>query len=171
MASSDIIDYHERSKHHINRYAPGPTGLDWANQPDPFRVFAGAPTLKLPPAADALSTSFNAMRRGALPQPHASCALNSGSVTTAPCIVHLQVAGLRVGEESFEHRSSLSASTDFGINHHVLRVEGADRQKPRRKYFWDGVDSLEGLISDLANVDGMRRAIWRICRLVLEIEK
>src|ERR1700682_709333 len=100
-----------------------------------------------------------------------SCALNPGSVTAAPCIVHLQVAGLRVGEESLEHCRSLSAFTDFGIDHHVLRVEGADSQKPRRKYFWDGVDSLEGLISDLANVDGMRRAIWRICRLVLEIEK
>src|SRR6516165_1395192 len=42
MAVSEVIEYHQRSKHLINRYAPGPHGLDWANQPDPFRVFAAA---------------------------------------------------------------------------------------------------------------------------------
>jgi len=83
----------------------------------------------------------------------------------------LQVAGLWVGEESLEHLGSLSAFTDFGIDHHVLRVEGADSQEPRRKHLWDDVDSLESLIGDLAHVDRMRRAVGRVCRLVLEIEK
>ncbi len=40
--------YHERSKHRFNRFAPGPGGLDWANQPDPFRRFEGAPLTRLP---------------------------------------------------------------------------------------------------------------------------
>src|SRR5438105_5175274 len=40
--------YHERTKHHFNRFAPGPSGLDWANQPDPFRRYAGAPLTRLP---------------------------------------------------------------------------------------------------------------------------
>jgi nitroreductase len=43
-----VHGYHERSKHHLDRYAPGPGGLDWANQPDPFRRFAGAPSVDLP---------------------------------------------------------------------------------------------------------------------------
>ena len=43
-----VLDYHERSKHHLDRYAPGPGGLDWATQPDPFRRFAGARELDLP---------------------------------------------------------------------------------------------------------------------------
>ncbi len=43
-----VLDYHERSKHHLNRYAPGPDGLDWTSQPDPFRRYAGAPELELP---------------------------------------------------------------------------------------------------------------------------
>ncbi len=34
-----LLEYHQRSKHRINQYAPGPTGLDWANQPNPFREF------------------------------------------------------------------------------------------------------------------------------------
>ena len=43
--------YHQRTKHHPQRYAAGPHGLDWANQPDPFRRYAGAPLveLELPP--------------------------------------------------------------------------------------------------------------------------
>jgi len=40
--------YHERTKHHFNRFAPGPGQLDWANQPDPFRRYAGAPLTRLP---------------------------------------------------------------------------------------------------------------------------
>ena len=58
---TDIIAYHERSKHQPERYARGPQGLDWATQPNPFRRFAGAPLVRLAlsgledtPPADAL---------------------------------------------------------------------------------------------------------------------
>ena len=47
-AVADIIAYHERTKHHTERYANGPGGLDWASQPNPFRCFTGAPVLRLP---------------------------------------------------------------------------------------------------------------------------
>ena len=47
-AVDDIIAYHDRTKHHPQRYARGPGGLDWATQPDPFRRFDGSPVLKLP---------------------------------------------------------------------------------------------------------------------------
>jgi hypothetical protein len=40
--------YHERTKHQFNRYADGPAQLDWANQPNPFRRFEGAPLIHLP---------------------------------------------------------------------------------------------------------------------------
>jgi len=40
---TDIIAYHERTKHQPERYARGPHGLDWATQPNPFRRFTGAP--------------------------------------------------------------------------------------------------------------------------------
>jgi hypothetical protein len=64
-ATGDIIAYHDRTKHHPERYANGPGGLDWANQPDPFRRFSGAPAVRLPlagpdetpPAADLRLTS------------------------------------------------------------------------------------------------------------------
>ncbi len=43
-----VLAYHERTKHHFQRYAAGPSGLDWATQPDPFRSFAGSPQRALP---------------------------------------------------------------------------------------------------------------------------
>ena len=42
-----ILAYHSLSKHHAHRYAAGPDGLDWANQPDPFRTYVGAPAVDL----------------------------------------------------------------------------------------------------------------------------
>jgi len=49
--------YHERTKHHFQRYAAGPGGLDWATQPDPFRTYAGSPQLALPLLAEGLPSA------------------------------------------------------------------------------------------------------------------
>jgi len=62
-----IIAYHQASKHRLDRYAPGPGGLDWANQPDPFRRYVDAPRVELALKADTLATPFAAVRRGARP--------------------------------------------------------------------------------------------------------
>jgi SagB-type dehydrogenase family enzyme len=43
-----ILGYHERTKHQPDRYARSLGYMDWANQPDPFRAYAGAPQLVLP---------------------------------------------------------------------------------------------------------------------------
>src|SRR5688572_24976145 len=63
--------YHERSKHHFNRYARGPGQLDWANQPDPFRRYAGAALTHLPILAsseDPVSPDYDSIYvRGTVP--------------------------------------------------------------------------------------------------------
>ena len=43
-----VLRYHEQTKHHFNRYARSLGHLDWANQPDPFRRYAGASLVHLP---------------------------------------------------------------------------------------------------------------------------
>jgi SagB-type dehydrogenase family enzyme len=43
-----VIRYHVQTKHHFNRYARSLGHLDWANQPDPFRRYEGAPLIPLP---------------------------------------------------------------------------------------------------------------------------
>lgn len=43
-----VLRYHRETKHHFRRYARSPGYLDWANQPDPFRRWTGAPRVPLP---------------------------------------------------------------------------------------------------------------------------
>jgi len=69
------LAYHQRTKHHLHRYARSPGYLDWATQPDPFRTYAGAPRVELSLAADRLTTSFAALHSpGAVPARPASAA-------------------------------------------------------------------------------------------------
>jgi len=58
-----VLRYHERSTHHPHRFAPGPGRLDWANQPEPFRSYAGAPRVELPLAGKDLSASWIDLHR------------------------------------------------------------------------------------------------------------
>ncbi|KAG2729681.1 hypothetical protein I3760_01G261400 [Carya illinoinensis] len=44
---SQVLKYHQQTKHSYDRYARGPHGLDWANQPNPFRRYLSAPLLPL----------------------------------------------------------------------------------------------------------------------------
>jgi SagB-type dehydrogenase family enzyme len=42
-----VIAYHLRTKHKPRAMAPGPVGLDWSNQPDPFRSYEAATQIRL----------------------------------------------------------------------------------------------------------------------------
>ncbi|MEO5347060.1 MAG: hypothetical protein H7834_11875 [Magnetococcus sp. YQC-9] len=64
-----VSAYHNHSKHHAHRYAPGPGHLDWANQPDPFRSYAGAPLVPLPLVADTLTAPFSSLYAPAVQLP------------------------------------------------------------------------------------------------------
>ncbi|MCU0562702.1 MAG: SagB/ThcOx family dehydrogenase [Desulfobacterales bacterium] len=51
MPGSDrdrVKSYHERTKHHPDRYARSLGYMDWENQPAPFRFYEGAPRIRLP---------------------------------------------------------------------------------------------------------------------------
>ncbi|XP_052170897.1 uncharacterized protein LOC127787080 [Diospyros lotus] len=41
------MKYHNQTKHSFTNYARGPHGLDWANQPNPFRRYVSAPLVPL----------------------------------------------------------------------------------------------------------------------------
>jgi SagB-type dehydrogenase family enzyme len=43
-----VLAYHERTKHHFNRYAEALGYMDWETQPYPFRHYEGAPRVDLP---------------------------------------------------------------------------------------------------------------------------
>ncbi|MBI5775802.1 MAG: SagB family peptide dehydrogenase, partial [Nitrospirae bacterium] len=68
------IHYHNQTKHHFFRYARSLGHLDWANQPNPFRRFEGAPFYPLPllkPEQEPVSPTYEAIYRHGLvpPQP------------------------------------------------------------------------------------------------------
>lgn len=63
---AQVIRYHQETKHHFFRYARSLGYLDWANQPDPFRRFHGAPLVPLPvlrPDEEPLSPPYEALYR------------------------------------------------------------------------------------------------------------
>ncbi|EOA39893.1 hypothetical protein CARUB_v10008571mg [Capsella rubella] len=53
-----VLEYHNQTKHSFNGYARGPRGLDWANQPNPFRRYLSAPLLPLQHPDDPLQSSY-----------------------------------------------------------------------------------------------------------------
>ena len=98
-----IAAYHEATKHHLQRFAAGPHGLDWATQPHPFRSFAGArriPLMRMEPAAD---------------EPLYARALVPGGVPPRP----LDRAGL---SQLLFDSLAISAWKGFGSDRWALRV-------------------------------------------------
>jgi len=92
--------YHERSKHHPDRYAPGPGGLDWATQPDPFRRYAGAPELELPLLAGELPVCWDDLFAPGVPE-------RAMTVDSIACLLQLSLG--------------LSAWKSYGGNRWALR--------------------------------------------------
>ena len=97
-----MLRYHERTKHHFNRFAAGPGRLDWANQPDPFRRYAGAPLTALPLLAADVSPAYDDL-------------FTPGAVRAAP---------LTLGTLSrlLEYSLALSAWKQAGATRWALRV-------------------------------------------------
>src|SRR3990172_3062627 len=107
-----VMRYHERTKHHFNRYAVGPGELDWANQPDPFRRYAGAVLTRLPvlgPEEDPVSPAYESLyARGAYLHVR-------GAVPGAP-------VNLRTLSRLLEYALALSAWKQAGGTRWALRV-------------------------------------------------
>ena len=97
-----VLRYHERTKHHFNRFAAGPGRLDWANQPDPFRRYAGAPLTALPLLTADVSPAYDDL-------------FTPGAVRAAP---------LTLGTLSrlLEYSLALSAWKQAGATRWALRV-------------------------------------------------
>lgn len=67
-ALDDVLHYHDTTKHHPRRYARSLGYLDWATQPDPFRRYAGAPTVLLLTGQRERDPAYDALfERGAVP--------------------------------------------------------------------------------------------------------
>ncbi len=56
-----VLEYHERTKHHFQRYARSPGYMDWDTRPDPFRRFDGATILPLPEPPERERPTFDSL--------------------------------------------------------------------------------------------------------------
>lgn len=68
-----IKRYHQETAHDFNRYARSLGYMDWANQPDPFRRYEGAPLVTLPrlaPEDAPVSPSYASLYAPAAIPPH-----------------------------------------------------------------------------------------------------
>lgn len=116
--------YHERTKHQPGRSAAGPHGLDWANQPEPYRTWADAQTVELPLRAAALATRYD------------DC-LCPGAVAARPFTLE-SLAVL------FEHSLGLAAWKSIGPERWALRCNpSSGNLHPTEGYLV--CPSLEGL--------------------------
>jgi SagB-type dehydrogenase family enzyme len=57
-ALETVLTYHERTKHHLDRYAEGPSQINWNAQPDSFRHYFGTQSFQLPLVADSLKSHY-----------------------------------------------------------------------------------------------------------------
>lgn len=99
-----VKQYHEQTKHDFNRYARALGYMDWANQPDPFRRYEGAPLHELPlleAGDDPVSPPYESLFSGQ-PVPPQPLTLNSLS-------------------RFFEYGLSITAWKEYGGNRWALR--------------------------------------------------
>lgn len=99
-----VKHYHEQTKHDFNQYARSMGYMDWANQPDPFRRFEGAPLISLPhltPKENPVSPSYEDLYL-------------SEAIPTEP----LSIKSL---SRFFEYALSITAWKEYGGNRWALR--------------------------------------------------
>ena len=71
-----VLDYHERTKHHFHRFARSAGYMDWDNQPSPFRTYAGTRSIPLPLAEVDPPLDYAALFQPAV-SPPAPCTLSA----------------------------------------------------------------------------------------------
>jgi SagB-type dehydrogenase family enzyme len=128
-----VIRYHVQTKHQFNRYARALGYLDWANQPDPFRRFEGAPLVSLPllkPDEDPVSPAYDAIYQ--------------------PGAVACQPVNVRTLSRFFEFALALSAWKKAGESEWALRSNpSSGNLHPTEGYLvlaqFDGLNLKPGL--------------------------
>lgn len=110
---ASVLDYHERTKHHFQRYAAGPGDLDWATQPDPFRTYAGSPQLPLP-----LLTEASAIRQARYVDLYAAGRIASQPLKLGSIAALLELAfGLSAWKQYGDTRWALRCNPSSGNLH------------------------------------------------------
>ena len=74
-----VREYHQRTKHSLQKYAKGPEALDWEAQPDPFRRFEGAQRIAMPLDSGQIHYAYAELLHGINPKVQALTRQSLGS--------------------------------------------------------------------------------------------
>ena len=122
-----VMRYHQETKHHFSRYARALGYMDWANQPDPFRRYAGSALIPLPvlsPDDAPLSPLYDHLFR-------------PGGIASVPL-------GIRSLSRFFEYSLAISAWKQAGEVRWALRANpSSGNLHPTEGYLL--IDKLPGL--------------------------
>ena len=99
-----IKRYHQQTKHNFNRYARALGYMDWANQPNPFRRYEGAPLIPLPILTDADNPQSPGYRN----------LFQTPAIPAQPLTIHSL-------SRLFEYALSITAWKEYGGNRWALR--------------------------------------------------
>ena len=146
MDSLEIVkQYHKQTKHEFNRYARSLGYMDWANQPDPFRRYEGAPLLRLPLLAatdEPISPSYDSL--------YSSETILSQSVN------------LNSLSRFFEYSLSITAWKEHGGNRWALRSNPSSGNLHQRKVIWLSGKSRACLLNQACIITHPKNMAWSI---------
>ena len=149
-AATTVRRYHALSKHNPRQYAPGPGGLDWANQPNPFRRFKGSAVVPLPLVSGEGILAYDRLFRPAE---------GSGSPLDGPYL------GL-----FFELGLGLSAWKEYGSSRWALRNNpSSGNLHPTEGYLVLSTDINAELFAGVYHYLPHEHALERRCRFAGEV--
>ena len=149
-AATAVRRYHALSKHHPRHYAPGPDGLDWANQPNPFRRFKGSLVVPLPLVSGKGMLAYDRLFRPAA---------GSSSPLDGPSL------GL-----FFELSLGLSAWKEYGPSRWALRNNpSSGNLHPTEGYLVLSTDINPELVAGVYHYLPHEHALERRCRFAGEV--
>jgi SagB-type dehydrogenase family enzyme len=108
-AAEAILRYHAQTKHHLDRYARSLGYMDWQNQPDPFRFYAGAPRLLLPLLSEDPPAGYSGLFENCAPSARFGLAAIAG-------VLELSM-GLSAWKETADSRWALRMNPSSGNLH------------------------------------------------------
>jgi SagB-type dehydrogenase family enzyme len=142
--SAPVHAYHDGTKHHFHRFARSLGYLDWASQPNPFRSYAGADVIALPPNPLA-----------GLREPQAALSSSKGAIRHPP----FNELG-----DVLRHALGLSAWKQFGASRWSLRVNpSSGNLHPTEAYVIAGAAPGLGDAPGVYHYAADRHALERRC--------
>lgn len=130
-----VTEYHQRTKHSLQRYARGPETLDWDDQPDPFRRFNGCEVFPLPAPGRELEVRWSDLDRRS--------AIERAPLTLENVGLLLELAfGLSAWKQFGPDRWALRCNPSSGNLHpsEAYLINGARGLLPRGVYHYVSYD-------------------------------